>query len=327
MLLKCYLSDCEGFMTDFLYAPFNTESKEEIVTPWKEWKKVSDDKRSPVTLFFAGHKAVAPQKLPQTNDTIYVLIPGKPGPLNTIAKELSSDLARKHESTSSHLKFNDGKNIIFIPQLAQKMVEDGLLKNKKCKIKLCFFDVTDLDHESVKYAAQSFMDTLKNSSKDKRSIRVDYYVPESSRQSEKTEDSNYNFIEKKCLQFMEQTKAPKNSIYSNSAEALGSSSLKTALNKYHQYKSVRLCGLSGLFGLNGFFSSNESLNLVKLLKNEKSTVRCYELASQFISQYPNHKLAFFLKPAMESAVSYKQRWNENHMKVGDISNRPGAGTP
>ncbi|MDP3267408.1 MAG: hypothetical protein Q8M40_00020 [Legionella sp.] len=314
-------------MTDFLYVPFNTESKEELVSPWNDWQKVSKNQNRPVTILYSGNKEVAPQKLPPTNDTIYVLIPGKPGPLNPIAKELSSNLARKHESTSSHLKFNDGKNIIFIPQLAQKMVEDGLLKNKKCKIKLCFFDVTDLDHESVKYAAQSFMDTLKNSFKDKRSIRVDYYVPESSRQSEKTEDSNYNFIEKKCLQFLEQSKTPKNSIYSNSGEALGFSSLKTALDKYHQYKSVRLCGLSGILGLNGFFSSNESLNLVNQLKKEKSTVTCYELASQFISQHPNHKLAFFLKDAMVPAVSYKQAWNENYMQVGEISNRPGAGIP
>lgn len=110
---------------------------------------------------------------------------------------------------------------------------------------------------------------------------------------------------------MEQNKY---SIYNQSQDypKLSLQDASLAIKAYLKYKSSRCCGLSGLLGLNGLFTSYASHNTIKILKNSKMTDSArFASAANFITQNKNTHFAKFLqKFVTDSRQVHESQWTK-----------------
>ncbi len=267
----------------YIYVPFRFQdlSTEQIKTI-KLWAKSKvKASENPIITFF-GQKGL--MNLPKDSE-ILILLPGKAGQISTFVKQnkISNKIASLYTSTNAHLRLSEGKQSILVPKIANDMVDDALLNNSPdsiLSIQLIFLN----EEKQAKALAESFNEALKEHLDQNKTIKVDYKTdlkvskPASSKSPIKLNVAN----------------SEKNPATLNLLD------LASALDQYLEYKSSRCCGLSGLFGFNRLFSSNESLITIKKLRNSStSDEERFAIAKLFVEQHSENYFAECLKPILE----------------------------
>lgn len=229
---------------------------------------------------------------------IYVVMHGIDQRATSFSKNIPTELAIQFPSLSTHLKITDGKNSILVTDAATRMIEDGLYDSKKefLRIKLFFCDAV----AKAQSLATAFVEQLKQ---DKRyhenNVRIDYYQDRflTSPYKKTNEERAHKYgvdkhasqekhlvnraSEYRCSFFSKNTSSPK----------LSKENIEKVIKSYQDYKSSRWLGLSGLLGLNNFFTSNESIALLSTLNNTQDTNRLFQLAAKYTKRNSENELA------------------------------------
>jgi hypothetical protein len=280
----------------YIYVPFKKhEVPPRLRDSIEQWLQSSKAKNKDIIVSYSGEKGLA--NLPD-NAKIYVLMHGKAGTISPFVKtnKITSQTARHHRSTNAHLRLTDGKYSKLVPDIADEMIEDKLFNNSKDSklcIKLFFFNAG----KQAPVLAQAFNEVLKEN-KDidyaNRSVRVDYYTSPLSPPG-------------KLKPFKAST--VRESLSSNSDKSLltlSQEQVALALEQYREYKSSRLCGLSGILGLNGFFSSDTSHTTIEKLHDSTiSDEERYTIAELFVAQNSEKYFAECLSPYVKMPINSK----------------------
>ncbi len=296
-------------MTYYLYVPFKkkevSERQKAII---KQWITIENTRSNHVNVCYLGEKTL--QNLPKASK-VYVLFHGKAGQASPLLthEHVPTELARKFESFSTHLKVNDGKHSLLIPEVADKMVADGLLNGfaGHLNIKLFFYDE---NKKNALTLTDSFFNSLDAKTKSKNgNIKIDYYADIPPNAISDNGPSSFASKPKgqttKTEEFIERAKLPQYSFYNtvDCAPKLSIQQMFSAIKQYNEYKSARCCGLSGLLHLNGLFSSDASAHAIKYLTTSSiSEDKRFDYASKFLARFPNNYFAECLKPLVEKSL-------------------------
>ncbi|MBA2651009.1 MAG: hypothetical protein H0U73_01870 [Tatlockia sp.] len=278
-------------MTNYIYVPY---TKKEVPTTVAEhlnkFIKSNNEKDNEVIVMFSGKHGL--DNLP-TNAKVFVLMHGQPGKVNKF---------KQSNTTVAPLGLTDRKNSKSVPDIAKEMIADGLFENSKdTRICIELYFTMNAAKEKGHTIAESFSETLKkNTDFNERAIRIDYY----SNQRNPSGKSNASPI--------------KHSIYGSELcqPKLSKEQVKEAIIEYVEYKSSRFCGLSGILGLNRFFTSNESIQTIQSLQSECSDEKRFQLAKQFLAKHSENAFAQCLKLNVEkSKVNNDLSWSAQSTPV------------
>ncbi|MBA3537791.1 MAG: hypothetical protein H0T84_14475 [Tatlockia sp.] len=280
----------------YIYVPFKkNEVPPRLRDSIEQWVQSTKDKNKEVVVSYSGEKGLA--NLPE-NTKIYVLVHGKAGKISSFVKRsnISSQIARSQPSLSAHLRLADGKYSKLVPDIADEMIEDKLFtnpKDSKLHIKLFFFNAG----QQAPQLAQAFNDALKDNKNvdySNRTVRVDYYTgplrPQDKLKIFKPSSVRHTLLnsDDKCNPGFSQEQ------------------LDLALEQYREYKSSRVCGLSGILGLNGFFSSDASLRTIEQLRdNTISDEQRFSIAKMFVARNSEKYFAECLNPYLQMSTDLK----------------------
>lgn len=280
-------------MIHYVYVPFKIEDlTDKQAALIEEWVQITSAQGKKMGICYAGQTQL--DKLP-AKASIYILIPGKPEkPLTKLFQGVKSETLLSSPLFSLQFKTSGGGKNMVIPQIAQQMIQDGLFKSSHAHIhiQLCCFTASASD---ARFWVNAFMDELKkeNESQNKK-IRLDIYPCSLTKTQTTTQQVNLpDFI----------AKMPRNkqSLYSKHPQ-LSLELVSSTIDEYWNYKSSRGCGLSGLLGLNGFFTSHASNLTIDLLKNDKlSPEERFSYAARFLAQNQGTALAEYLDPIITKA--------------------------
>lgn len=302
-------------MTYYLYIPFKkkdvSERQKKLI---EHWVTVANERRENIEICFSGDKKLS--HLPSFSK-IYILLLGKAGPMSPLAAmaDIPTELARGFESFSRHLKLNDGKHSLLVPEVADQMIADGLLNgfNRYVHINLFFYDE---DEKTAMNLTKAFLNSLVKKPVKNCNIRLDYYADNAASDSQNnTQHDASKKAQSKSEQFLEQVNQPKHSLYNNATTGpkLTADQISLAIKQYYEYKSLRCCGLSGLLNLNGFFSSDESAKAITYLSgSDLSQEICFDFAAKFLKNYPNNQLSHILNPILDESLKYNQLFWTGH---------------
>lgn len=219
-----------------------------------------------------------------------------------------------HGTSQANYNVTDGKNTISVQEIARRMIADGLLDDPKIlRLKLFFCDYVN----KALPVAQAFLQSLRTEPKSEQSrIRVDYY-PDHLLASPGISSSGKE-IHKHGLKSPVRSAADprardiRQSLYTNQdcMPKLTRDDIQKVINQYDGYKSSRLHGLSGLFNLNGFFSTSESADIMKKLLSATSETDRFHIAANYVKYFPEAHFAKFLVPAINHAVEDNKKFWE-----------------
>ncbi|KTD24184.1 hypothetical protein [Legionella maceachernii] len=300
-------------MTHYLYIPFKRKdvpsNQKKMI---EEWLLLEQKQKNEVVVCYYGEKKL--KQRPQSAK-ITILFAGKPGnksPLHGI-DDIDTELLRHSEGLSQHLRvIYAHNNSILVPEVADKMKEDGLLDEfqGRLQINLIFLNANIKEAHTL---AGSFFNSLKKYEEHKQGvIKLQYLANDSQEKS----NSYPTYTHKKSQ--LELVKEPaiytKHSMYNDKAHypKLSVDEVASVVKAYYRYKSSRCCGLSGLLNLNGLFSSAASTEALKYLsKKDISDIDRYAYASRFIRYYKENHLSQFLNPVLENALQeHEATWND-----------------
>jgi len=301
-------------MAYYLYVPFKKkEVPANLQNSIEQWIQIESQQKNDVIPCYSGENSLT--KLPE-NAKIIVLLHGKPGKASPLTKGIHSETTRFFPGLAKHLQVTDGNSTLQVPEIADKMIEDGLLHDvtDHLQIQLFFLDANIQEARSL---AVAFFNSLnvpqKNSSGTNGTIRLDYFANQSVKGSSASK-------ELKLQQFIKDAKEPKNSIYNknDSYPKLSLDQISEAIKEYNRYKSSRCCGLSGLLGLNGLFSSNASAHAIKNLSNKEiSESNRLANASLFIERFPQNYFAQCLQPVVKKSIEeHELFWTSEMNQLG-----------
>ncbi|RJT47384.1 hypothetical protein D6J04_07435 [Legionella taurinensis] len=298
----------KGFlaMTYYLYIPIPRKKfpldQQEAVNKWVELEK---QKNKNVILCYQGEK-IPP--LP-AKAKVGVWLHGTPGRLpSSTFKAVDSEIARHYPSISSHLHLTHKKESVLVPQIADDLVKDGLLQQfsadsqHSMRIKLFFFDAG----KQAETLASAFRNALsKYEHYHQGDIRIDYYPGQLSElKTKQNGEPAHKFIRSTQSGEEQRAKTIRQTLYNreDAAPKLTMAQVNKVVQQYRDYKSSRLGGLSGRWGLNSFFSSDASLAAIQTLENNRlSDTQRFHQAVQFLKRYPTTHLAKYLHPEVEAS--------------------------
>ncbi|MCW8386151.1 hypothetical protein OQJ15_07525 [Fluoribacter dumoffii] len=298
-------------MSHYLYIPFR---KKEVPPNYKkiieEWLSLEERQESKITVCYYGEKKL--KQLP-LNSKISVIFPGKPGkksPLHGI-EAVATETLRFFENLSLHLRVTDeSKNSILIPEVADKMQEDGLLDafDGRLQIKLIYLDA---NAKEASIMTSSFLNSLKKYKEHERgAIKLQFLSNNPTTNANL--DQTHKTKKTKLESFREQAEQGRHCIYNLKEHypKLSLGEVAHVIRDYYQYKSSRCCGLSGLLSLNWLFSSTESKEAINYLSNDQiSDVDRFAYASRFLKRYKENHLTQILAPVLEKAlIQHESNW-------------------
>lgn len=322
-------------MPYYLYVPYK---KKELPNRYnaivEQWVQAEEKNNQKVIICYAGENNL--DKLPRATQLV-LLLPGKTGKPSPLSKNMPLKLLRPWESLSTHLRLKDEGPIhlnsnpksrasntisLLLPEIAEKMVADGLFEGSAhfLNIKLCFFDADF----GTKILANAFFDTLLEAPEAQNSnIRLNYYDISMPPPPHKIDPATKKKVERsKHQEFIERIQLPTNSIFNNTegSPQITLEQLNSVIMQYNEYKSSRCCGLSGILGLNGLFSSEDSSKAIAYLKNTTlSDGDRFKIASNFVKNYPHNFLTHCLKPVIETSTQlnhYRWAYQLHHVESG-----------
>ncbi|MBA2710580.1 MAG: hypothetical protein H0U57_08325 [Tatlockia sp.] len=286
----------------YIYVPFK---KKDLSPKLKETiKKMANSLKTDNELVFVTYSGEKGLAILPKNEQIYVILPGKAGKISPFVQQnkLSTQVARFHPSTNSHLRLSEGKQTKLVPQIADEMVEDKLLDNPRdnnISIHLIYL----FEEQQAKFLTESFTEALlehKVSNNANKTIKVDYKT----NPFKIMRNSNSLSEAKSLSESVEQ------------AAKFNMENLNKALAQYREYKSSRCCGLSGLLGFNGLFSSNESLNTIRKLRNVSITdEERYSIAQLYMTQHSGNYFAECLRPFVNLKINNQEISAENSFQA------------
>lgn len=299
-------------MSYYLYVPF----KKKEVPPnlnkiIEEWLLLEAKQNHEVIVCYYGEKKLS--QLPD-NSKVSVLFSGKPGKKSLLQglEHVKTETLRFFENLSLHLRVTDeSKNSILVPEVADKMKEDGLFDDFKGRLQINLIYL-DANTKEASIMTHSFLNSLKKYKEHENgAIRLQFL---SNNLAEKSNSHRADRTKKTKLElFREQAQQDRCFMY-NSKEnypKLSLGEIASVIKDYYQYKSSRCCGLSGLLRLNWFFSSTESLEAIKHLSDEKiSDSDRFAYASRFVKYYKESHLSQLLAPALEKGlIQHQANWD------------------
>lgn len=313
-------------MPKYLYVPFKKDGlPKDQQKLLKHWIALEKAQSNDVVICYQGERTL--KGLPE-NATVSVLFLGIPGARPALAgsDDIDMKLLVTTKNMSGHLRLYQGsREQVCIPDVATQMIADGLLhkEHKSLNLNLFFFNAGAKARE----LAQSFLHMIKEDHTNQQSnIRVQYfnndkrslplYENELFIKKVKTEKNKTKPEEARpatqAHAFLNEP-AVHTPLY-NKKECYPKLTLKQIYKvavAYQDYKSARFYGLSGMFGLNGFFSSDASSATRTFLLNCKDEVQAYNRALKFVKTYPENQFAIFLKSAVEQSRRDNQTdWNK-----------------
>lgn len=222
---------------------------------------------------------------------------------------------------SLHLRVTDeSKNSILVPEVADKMKEDGLLDDFKGSLQINLIYL-DANKKEASIMTHSFLDSLKKYQEHENgAIRLQTLsnnLPEKSnfQQTGRTKKTKLELFREQaqhgeCFMYNSKENYPKLSV----------GEIASVIKDYYQYKSSRCCGLSGLLGLNWFFSSTASSEAMKYLRDKKiSDTERFAYASRFIKYYKESHLSQLLAPALEKGLKqHHANWDVESVPSSEL---------
>lgn len=316
-------------MPYYLYIPIAQKNiPANLRSTIKQWVDIEKKRNKDVIVTYLGDKGLI--NLPQ-HAKIYVLAPGQAIETPQFLRKVPTKLALGFESTARqfYLSLNPAQQI-FVPDIVTNMVADGLFaKNDEhgqqsktgynLRIKLFFFDAK----KQAQRLAEVFYELLSEQApRDEEmralnNIRLDYYPNYTIQGPRKiNEQPDHKYTQTTPTK---RTKDIRDSIYNNEVckPVLTLEQVKLAIDEYNRYKSSRCCGLSGLLGLNGLFSSDESTYAIRALNGASCDTTRFEIAQRYMRKYPENKFAECLHPFIDRAreANNSQYW---HMPSNQI---------
>lgn len=324
IITKLYLNDTFEevvLVSHYLYVPF----KKKAVPPnlkkiIDEWLLLEAKQNHDVLVCYHGEKKLC--QLP-SNSKVSVLFSGKPGKKSLLhgLEQVKTETLRFFENLSLHLRVTDeSNNSILVPEVADKMKEDGLLDDFKGRLQINLIYL-DANRKEASIMTHSFLNSLKKYKEHENgAIRLQFLsnnLPEKANfhQTDRTKKTKLEL-------FREQAQQGECCMY-NSKEnypKLSLAEIAPVIKDYYQYKSSRCCGLSGLLKLNWFFSSTASTEAIKHLSDEKiSDIERFAYASRFIKYYKENHLFQFLAPALEKGlIQHQANWDIEPMHSSEL---------
>lgn len=299
-------------MTHYLYVPFK---KRELSTDQKglieEWVHLETEQNHDVVVCYHGEKNLNQLT---AHAQVSVLLPGKPGKPSSLhgIDQNDTETLRAFPDLSAHLRVTNGKRqSILVPEIADKMMEDGLLNSSASHIQIKLFFLNAVPKETH-IMGQAFLNALrKDRNYQDTVIRVDYHAnqPETASAPHRMPKSI-----KKLESFLAQAESNRYSLYNHKENypQLSLDEVSDAVRNYNQYKSSRCCGLSGLLGLNGLFSSTASEQAIKYLMNKEiPAAERFAYASRYSIRFGENHLAQVLKPILEQSLkNHESTWKQ-----------------
>ncbi|KTD17262.1 hypothetical protein [Legionella jordanis] len=292
-------------MTFYLYVPTKqSEMPQKESEALQIWIEAEAQKGRQVKVTYYGQKGL--MDIPD-HSKIYLFMHGTNVSANPLVSQINDpELVSSFPSLSGFLKVSDGKNEIKITDVADRMKEDGLFFKPRNYLRIKLFQCDPINKARI--IAEAFFIRLKRIGGDvvnASNIRIDYYPAHFVGVAQENNRIHHKYATKGIVKnFDVRASSIRNSLYTDPASSPGLTlaQVNDIISEYYQYKSARACGLSGLLGLNGLFSSDASAHTIAALQNPSiSDQKRFEIGSRFIKCFAHNQLARSLEPAVTEA--------------------------